>query len=65
MLLCLELPRFFYNWLKNNGNYEFYDSAFKEFEEVLEPKLDNMLIEAEKIYERAYFSVNKMKTLED
>lgn len=55
----------FYNWLKNHGNYEFYDSVFKEFKETLESKLDNMVKEAEKRYERAYFSVSKMKRLED
>ena len=52
-----------YNWLEKNGSNEFYDSVFKEFKKNLEPRLDEMLKEAKKRYERHYFSVSRMKVL--
>ena len=61
----IEKERGFFNWLKKNGNNEFYDIVFKIFKEKLEPKLDEMLKEDEKRYEGHYFSVSKMKRLED
>ena len=54
-----------YDWLKDNGNDEFYNRVFSKFEEILKKEFEELLKRAEKRYQEAYFAVSKLFTLAD